>query len=194
MNNHCKLLLISTILGITCLGCAPEAEPKVDYEQLTIQMMRDLTPYLIGTWNLREVHVKLRGPGYKNPLNLTKDSTFRNLATMSIVPATKPRLLPVEGRYKEFEGTIRYGNKTYPIHFSMWPGYWVYDRKSPQAFLLFSYQFPEGPHITEPEEQFLDDLGLIYENFSLETTIGQPGMKWVGVNRGIDRIDFVKQQ
>ena len=75
----------------------------------------------------------------------------------------------------------------------MWPGTWVYSQKGPQAFLLFNYRFPDGLHVAEPEEIFLENLGLIYETFSLETTVGQPTMKWVGLNRGIQQIDFVKQ-
>ena len=195
MNTTCKLLLLWAFLGITCLGCTPKAEPepKIDYQQLMTQIMKDLSPQLIGTWNLREVRVKLRSPGYGNPLNLTKDSIFRNLATMTIVPATKPRTLPIDPRRGEYEGTIRYRNKTYPIRLNMWPSTWVYERKGPQAFLLLDYNFPEGIRTTESEEQFLVDLGLVYDTFSLETTIGQPTMKWVGLNRGIDRIEFVKQ-
>lgn len=186
-------LLLSIIVGITCLGCTRDTVPQVDYDQVSVRMMKELAPQLVGTWKLRRVRVNPQGPNRINRLNLTKDSTFRDLATLTIVPAVKPRTLPRDPRRSEYDGTIEYGNKTYPIQFDMWPGIWVYSGKGPQAFLLFSYRFPDGLHTIEPEEEFLEKLGLINETFSLETTLGQPTMKWVGLNRGIDQIDFVKQ-
>ena len=183
-----RILLLSNILSVLCLGCTPDKAPKVDYDQISTQVMNELAPQLVGTWKLNQVRVNPQG------LNLAKDSTFQNLATLTIIPAAKPRTLPKDSRRSEYDGTIRYGNKTYPIQFDMWPGPRVYSGKGPQAFLLFSYQFPDGLHTVEPEEEFLEKLGLINENFSLETTVGQPTMKWIGLSRGIDRIDFVKQQ
>lgn len=102
--------------------------------------------------------------------------------------------MPKDPRRGEYDGTIQYGSKTYPVQFDMWPGTGILSQKGPQAFLLFGYRFPDGLHITEPEEEFLEKLGLINETFSLETTVGQPTMKWVGLNRGIERIDFIKHR
>lgn len=193
MDINIRLLLTSIILSVTVLSCTPQAEPKVDYDKISAQMMNDLAPQLVGTWKLSQVHVNPNGPNRINRLNLRKDSTFRDLATLTIVPADKPRMLPKDPRRGEYDGTIRYGSKTYPIKFDMWAGPQVYSGKGPQAFLLFSYRFPDGIHVAEPEEKFLEDLGLVDENFSLETTLGQPTMKWVGLNRGIDYIQFIKQ-
>lgn len=190
MNRNSKLLLVSASLSLIGLRCTPDAAPKVDYDQVSINVMKDLAPQLVGTWKLRQVRVNFQGP---NRINLTKDSTFQDLATLTVVPAAKPRTLPKDTRRGEFDGTLQFGNKTYPIQFDTWPGTWIYSGKGPQAFLLFSYQFPNGLHTIELEEEFLEKLGLIHETFSLETTFGQPTMKWVGLNRGIDQIDFVKQ-
>ncbi|WP_162389422.1 hypothetical protein [Spirosoma endbachense] len=70
---------------------------------------------------------------------------------------------------------------------------WIVSKKGPQTFFLFEYHFPDGSHLTEPEEAFLQHVGLIGDNFSLETTVGQPTMIWRGLNRGIERIELVRQ-
>lgn len=184
-----------SFMSLLWLQCTPEAAPKPDYDQLAAQVMADLKPQLIGTWTLRQVRVSPNGPNRLNRLHLTKDSTFQDLAVMTIVPAAKPRMTPTNPKRGEYDGTIQYKNKTYPIQFDMWPGTRVYSstQQGPQAFLLFSYRFPDGVHYPEPEEIFLENLGLIDENFSLEITAGQPTMKWVGLNQEIQQIDFVKK-
>lgn len=184
-----------SLLSLLCLQCTPDASPKSDYDQIAAQVMVDLKPQLVGTWKLRQVQVSPNGLNRLNRLNLTKDSTFQDLAILTIVPAAKPRMTPADPKRGEYDGTIQYKNKTYPIQFDMWPGPRVYSptQQGPQAFLLFSYRFPDGLHVAEPEETFLENIGLINETFSLETTAGQPTlMRWVGLNREIQQIDFVK--
>ncbi|GAB2522006.1 hypothetical protein [Spirosoma aerophilum] len=196
MKNKIRQKLMSYVgclVSLFCLQCTLDTPPKINYDQVAAQLMTDLKPQLVGTWKLRQVRVSPKMGN--NRLNLTKDSTFQDLATMTIVPALKPRTTPTDPQQGEYDGTIQYKNKTYPIQFDMWPGTRVYNptQQGPQAFLLFSYHFPDGIRYPEPEETFLEDLGLIYETFSLETDLGQPTMKWVGLNRGIQQIDFVKQ-
>jgi hypothetical protein len=184
-----------SVLILCCWQCTPDAPPKIDYDQLAAQVMTELKPQLVGTWTLGQVHVSPNGPNRINRLNLSQDTTFRDVALLTIVPAASPRQQPVDPRYGEYDGTIQYKTKTYPIQFNTWPGPRVYSpsRQGPQAFLLFSFHFPNGPRFPEAEEAFLENLGLINETFSLETTVGQPTMKWVGLNGSIQRIDFVKQ-
>lgn len=185
-----------SLLSLLCLQCTPDAAPKPDYDQIAAQVMADLKPQLIGTWKLRQVRVSPNGLNRLNRLNLTKDSTFQDLTILTIVPAAEPRMTPTDPKRGEYDGIIQYKNKTYPIQFDMWPGTRVYSptHQGPQAFLLFSYRFPDGLRYPEAEETFLEKLGLINENFSLETTAGQPTMKWVGLSREIQQIDFVKQR
>ncbi|GAB3899012.1 hypothetical protein GCM10028825_48690 [Spirosoma agri] len=184
-----------SLLSLACWQCAPDALPQIDYDQRAAQLMTDLKPQLVGTWKLRQVHVSPNGPNRINRLNLSKDSTFQDVALLTIVPAASPRQTPVDARYSDYDGTLQYKTKTYPVQFNTWPGPRVYSpsQQGPQAFLLFSFHFPNGTRFPEAEETFLENLGLINETFSLETTAGQPTMQWVGLNRGIQRIDFVRQ-
>lgn len=185
----------TSLVSLLCLQCTPGAAPKPDYDQLAAQVMTELKPQLVGTWTFRQVWVSPNGLNRLNRLNLSKDSTFQDLAVLTIVPAAKPRMTPADPKRSEYDGTIQYKNRIYPIQFDMWAGPRVYSptQQGPQAFLLFSYRFPDSSHRAEPEEIFLEKLGLIDENFSLETTAGQPTMRWVGLGREIQQIDFVKQ-
>jgi hypothetical protein len=184
-----------SLVGFGCWQCTPDTPPKIDYDQRAAQVMTELKPQLVGTWKLQQVHVTPNGPNRINRLNLSRDSTLQDVALLTVVPAVVPRQTPVDPRYSEYDGTIQYKTKTYPVQFNMWPGTRIYsqNQQGPQAFLLFSFRFPNGTRFPEPEETFLENLGLINETFSLETTVGQPTMQWVGLNRGIQRIDFVKQ-
>lgn len=193
-----NLLILSVILSLLVWQCSPEqpiASQKVDYDLSSAQLMKDLAPQIVGKWILRQVHVKyLKNDYYQSQTKVTKDSTFQNLATLTIVPAAVPRTAPRDLRRGEYDGSITYGNKTYPIQFNMLASYdWVATKKGPQTFFLFEYGFPTGSHLVEPEEAFLKNLGLVGDNFSLETTIGQPTMIWRGANRGVEQIELVKQ-
>lgn len=183
-----------SLISVACWQCMPVTPNQINHDQLAAQIMTDLKPQLVGTWKLSQVLVSPNGPNRINRLRLTKDSTFRDVALLRIVSAATPRQTPVDPRYSDYEGTIQYQTKTYPIQFSMWPGPRVYNsgQQGPQAFLLFTFHFPDGLHYPEKEEEFLQNLGLINETYSLETTIGQPTMRWVGLNLGIQQIEFVK--
>lgn len=192
-----NILILSTFLSMAGWQCSPDnsvAPPKVDYDQASSQLMKDLAPQIVGQWTLRQVQVKYKNEYGQNQIKLTKDSIFRNLATLTIVPAAVPRTSPRDLRRGEYDGTIQYRSKTYPVQFNMMANYgWLASKKGPQTFFLFEYRFPDGSHLTEPEEAFLQNIGLIGDNFSLETTIGQPTMIWRGLNRGIERIELVRQ-
>ncbi|GAB3911454.1 hypothetical protein GCM10028803_52930 [Larkinella knui] len=168
--------------------------PKIDYDQVSIQLMQDLAPRIIGTWTLQKVYVKHNPKLYfRDQVKLTKDSTFLNLARLTIRPAAVPRSIPRDYRRGEFDGTLEYGGKTYPVQFDIRADYgWLINKKGPQGIFLFQYHFPNGSRIVEPEEAFLKDLGLIDDNFSMEVSDGQPTMVWRGFNRGVEKIDFVK--
>lgn len=186
------------MLSLFAWQCSPEqpiTSQKINYDQASIQLMKDLNAQITGQWLLRQVQVKyLKNDYYQSQTKVTKDSTFQNVATMTIVPARVPRTSPRDLRRGEYDGTITYRGKTYPIQFDMLASYdWVATQKGPQTFFLLEYGFPTGSHQTEAEESFLKNVGLVGDNFSLETTIGQPTMIWRGYNRGVERIELVKQ-
>jgi hypothetical protein len=195
-----NLLIVSAFLSLISWQCSPDSSStpskveEIDYDQASSQLMKNLAPHVVGQWTLRQVQVKYQNEYGHNQIKLTRDTTFQNLATLTIVPAVIPRTSPVDPRRGEYDGTISYKNKTYPIQLNMRANpEWIYSKKGPQTLFLFEYHFPSGSHLTEPEEAFLQNIGLVGDNFSLETTIGQPTMIWRGYNRGIERIDFVRQ-
>jgi hypothetical protein len=192
-----NLIVLFALLNLISWGCSPNDSTtpvKVDYDQASRDLMNELAPQIVGQWTLRTVQVKYKNWAGQHQIGLTKDTTFQNLATLRIVPAKIPRSSPVDSRRGEYDGTITYGSKSYPVSFDMLANpEWIVSKKGPQTFFLFDYHFPNGSHQTEPEEAFLKNVGLVGDNFSLETTIGQPTMIWRGLNRGIDRIELVRQ-
>lgn len=192
-----NLLALFALLNLLSWGCSPNepvAPAKVDYDQASRQLMQELAPQIVGQWNLRQVQIRFKNESGQRELKITKDTTFQNLATLRITPAKIPRSSPIDTRRGEYDGTISYGGKTYPISFDMLANpEWIVSKKGPQTFFLFGYHFPNGSHITEPEENFLQNVGLVGDNFSLEVVSGEPKMIWRGLNRGVERIDLIKQ-
>lgn len=192
-----NLFVLFALLNLLSWRCSPNesaAPVKVDYDQASRQLMQELAPQIVGRWNLRQVQVKYKNENGQRELKITKDTTFQNLATLTIIPAKIPRSSPVDTRRGEYDGTINYGGKTYPISFDMLANAeWIVSKKGPQTFFLFQYHFPNGSHIAEPEENFLQNVGLVGDNFSLEVISGQPKMIWRGLNRGVERIDLIRQ-
>ncbi|MFD2572225.1 hypothetical protein ACFSUS_16400 [Spirosoma soli] len=197
MKNYLFTLLITSLLFYQCTQSkevAPNA-PNIDYDQESIELMKTLAPQIVGQWKLRQVKIKYQNYNTsQKELKIAKDTTLLDIATLTIVPAAVPRSSPRDFRRGEYDGTIKYGNKTYPVQFDMLANAdWIINRKGPQTFFLFSYRFPNGSHLTEPEEAFLQKIGLVGDNFSLETTSKQSTMIWRGLNRGIEQIELVKQ-
>lgn len=192
-----NLLVLFALLNLLSWRCSPNesvAPVKVDYDQASSQLMQELAPQIVGQWNLRQVQVKYKNESGQRELKITKDTTFQNLATLTIIPAKIPRSSPVDTRRGEYDGTISYGGKTYPVSFDMLANpEWIVSKKGPQTFFLFQYHFPNGSHFTEPEENFLQNVGLVGDNFTLEVISGEPKMIWRGLNRGIERIDLIRQ-
>ncbi|MPR32081.1 hypothetical protein [Salmonirosea aquatica] len=188
-----KYLFIGlTILSLTLMGCTPEnvvLVPKINYDQASIDLMKELTPQLEGRWNLRQVDVKYKSYNRQSEIGIYQDTTFQNLATLTVVRSSRQ----VYSQYFEFEGTIEYKKKIYPIKFNLLVHYgWIEKKQGPQAVLLFQYN-SKVDHVVEPEENFLEYLGLINDNFNLEVFPDKRKMVWKGLSRGIEKIDFEKQ-
>jgi len=189
------LLPISLLFGQCSLDKQEDAAPAINYDQASITLMEKVTPQLVGNWELRQVNIKIQSYNQdQKKLGLTQDTVFRNLATMVIRTATVPRSNPRDARHPDFEGSISYQGKTYPIYFRLIANAErVYNDQGPQAFFLLEYNFPMGTRLPEPEETFLDNLGLMGDNYSLELFEGQPRMTWRGLNRGVEKIELHKQ-
>lgn len=190
-----SLLLLATVtLFAQCAKTAgPAPTPRVDYDQKSAAIVQALSPSVPGNWQLRRLSIKAQSfnTGQKE-LGLVRDTVFQDFATLSIQPAPSGRSIP-DPRYASFSGLLHFRTKTYPVRFevSASPDRLFNDR-GPQGTFVMKYNFPVGAHPTEPEEQFLEYLGFINENFSLDVVSGQPAMTWRGLSRGIDRIDLVR--
>lgn len=179
------------ILSLTNIGCTPEnvgLVPKINYDQASIDLMNELTPQITGRWNLRQVKVKYQSYNQQSEIGISQDTTFQNLATLTVVRSNQQR----DPRYGEFEGTIEYNRKTHSVKFYLLASYdWFHKKTGPQASFLFEYNF-KVIHTIEPEEKFLEDLGLIGDNFYLEVLPSQKKMIWKGLNRELERIELEK--
>ena len=188
-------LLATVALFAQCAKNSPQVAPnaRVDYDQKSADIVRALSPSVPGTWQLRRAYVKAQSynTGQKE-LGLVRDTVFQDFATLSLQPAVSGRSVP-DPRYASFAGLLHFRTKTYPVRFEVTasPDRLINDR-GPQGTFLLEYDFPVGTHPVEPEEQYLEYLGFINENFSLEVVSGQPAMTWRGLSRGLDRIELVK--
>ncbi|GAA4042643.1 hypothetical protein GCM10022409_30720 [Hymenobacter glaciei] len=188
------MLLVSGLLFAQCSRTS-EPAPKVDYDQKSAKIVQAVSPVVVGDWTLRRVHITAQPHNSgQRELGIVRDTTFENLATLSIQSAPS-RHSSGDPRYAHFTGLLRFRTKTYPIQFelSASPQHLFHD-EGPQAVFLFEYNFPVGSHLTEPEEHLLQyNLGLIGDHFSLEVVPGQfNAMTWRGLSRGIDKIELVK--
>lgn len=177
--------------------CSPNEGlyPKIDYDQASIELMQEIQPKIVGQWTLRQVNIKYQDFNYsQKQLKITKDTAFVDFATLSIIPTNEPRRSPRDLRTGEYDGMIQFGTKTYPIQFDLRSNAeWIYSEKGPQAFFSFSYKFPVGTRVTESEERFLEDIGLMNDTFSLEFSTDPKKMIWRGLNRGVSRIEMTKK-
>lgn len=194
-----KHLLALLLMGLVLSQCLPDKAlnptTKINFDQRMIELMRELEPTLVGQWKLRQVRIKHQTGNYRQKeLNITKDTAFVDFATLTITPAAQARSIPKDLRRGEYDGIIEYAGKSYPIQFNLLAGAeWIVSQKGPQGFFLLDYRFPPGIRYTETEEEFLEDLGLIGDNFSLEVGAQQRTMVWRGLNRGVDFIELVKK-
>jgi hypothetical protein len=178
------------------LACEKNDDPgvkaeKIDYRKASIELMDSIRPKLIGTWNMKEVNVKTSP--YSIDVGINKDTTLKDFAVLDITS--------IDNYSQEFNlehndvtGVLKFKSKIYPVGFRMMSTPTRIVRKfGPQVFTLFEYRFPVGSHVTENEESYLWNLGLIGENYSLEISPDGKKMVWKGLNRAIKDIQFVKK-
>ena len=184
---HYLLLLPFAGLAASCAS-TPEVEPALTYDEKEAAVLKQVAPQVAGQWTLTDVKY-VRRPLFQYPASLPRDTVLAQLATLTIAPASVPR---PSGR-PEFEGQLTYGSKTYPVRFSLYASpERVVRQQGPSAYFLLEYNFSVGSHQTEPEEQFLQDIGLVGEQFTLEAEAGQTTMQWKGLNRHLKSITLRK--
>ena len=169
---------------------APALAPKPDYDRESARIIQALRPVVAGDWVLRRVFIKAQAGHYgQAKLGIRRDTVFQDLATLTLQPP--PAGSAVSDPRSPIVGSLRFRSKTYPVRLELLAApERVVNNKGPQVFFLLQTNFPIGSRPTESEEQFLDYLGLLSENFSLEVTDEQPGMTWRGLNRGIEKIEL----
>ncbi len=174
---------------------APEAAPKTDYRQEGITLMQQLKPQLTGTWDLRRVAVKrLNNAYYQIRAGITKDTVFQDFAVLTLAPAVASRYTPRNPQYGEFEGTLQYKSKVFPVYIALRiETEYAQTHQGPQAIFSLDLNREPGSYPLDLDERFLSDVGVLFDNFYLETTPGQPRMVWRGLNRGVDRMEFQKR-
>ena len=166
-----------------------DVAPKVD-EQAKMEYLKNLVPHITGTFDMRKVQIKRQNIASLAEFKLDRDTTLTDFATLTLT------LAPVQygSEFSRYEGEIRYKAKKYPVQFDLIAGPWLYNQKGkgPKAYFLIQYNYPVGTsHLVEDEERFLEKIGLVSDNFSLETTSGP--MIWKGSDRAIEQIDFVRR-
>lgn len=189
------LLALAASLSTACTRHA-DPSPSPTFDEASVALMRELTPQLTGTWTLQQVHVQFK-PGFSYPgrPSFPRDTTMDQFATLSLQPAVLPASA-TDPRYPQLEGTLTYQGLAYPVRLRLLAtAERVLRQQGPYATFLFEYvpRVSGGSRPTTPTEEFLQFVGLLGENFSLELPVaGQPVMIWRGVSRGIEHIDLRK--
>jgi hypothetical protein len=185
-----RLFLPTVLLGLTCslTNCSQRSDPapKLDYDQASRELMQTLAPQVVGTWTLRQVQVSFQS---YNPhhalLPLRGDTLLQNLATLTLVAAKTPRNARADARYPEFEGQLYFRGHDYPVYLQLLASPdQVVNHQGPQAHFLLETNYPVGWRQRDAGEEWLTNLGLLADNYSLELVAGQPLMHWRGLNRG----------
>jgi hypothetical protein len=187
-----SIILFSIAIIMLFCGCTQEriTLPLIDKDQASAKLMKELAPQLVGNWSMSEIRIKHQNSTFHHELKIKNDTILTDFATLSLTLSdTKMDQAP-----SRYEGYLRYGNNSYPIRMELLAGPWIFNQKGPKAFFLLDSNFPIGSsHIVKPEEYYLQQIGLLFENFSLEVTAGEPTMIWRGLNRGIEQIRFSKK-
>ncbi|PQA56846.1 hypothetical protein [Siphonobacter curvatus] len=163
----------------------------IDKDQVSTKLMNDLVPQLRGKWLIKQLKVKPRNDTFHSEIGIKKDTVLTDFAKLTLAPST----VQYFQTSTQYEGHIEFAGKTYPIRFELRAtSNWIFSNEIPQAFFLLEYNFPDGySAVTTKEQYYLQQIGLLLDNFTLETTIGQTQMTWRGLNRGIDQVILVKQ-
>ena len=181
-------LLPLLVLFTQCTKAPPVTPgPPPTYAEREAALLQGVAPRVPGRWTLTEVHYR-RQPHFDAPAGWPSDTVVAQLATLVLAPVRVP-LASQQGR-PEFEGALTYAGKTYPVYLALWANPdRVVNQQGPPAYFSLEYHFPVGAHQTAVEEQFLQDVGLIGRQFTLDVTANQPVlMYWKGLGHHLQSI------
>jgi len=168
------------------------SEPKIDFNTAAVKLMDSIRPDLYGTWQMQEMKV-VPSPPSTAEIGIHKDTVLKNIATLSINQIDYDTN-ELYRRRNDVTGTLTFGNKTYPVGFTMnASANRIYHKTGPQVFGLFEYRFSDESHVTAKEEMYLIYLTLIGENFEMQLSDDGRLMQWKGLNGAIKGIRLVKK-
>jgi len=195
MKRVLSLIFAFSLILLACKkneGEEVNVKEEIDYTKASIELMDSIRPKLSGTWNMKEVDVKVFPP-YTNEVGIKSDTTLKDFAVLDITTVDNYS----QDFYLEHNnvtGLLKFKSKTYPVGFTMMSTPTRIAKKTgPQVFTLFEYRFGDGSHVTENEESYLWNLSLIGENYSIEISPDGKTMVWKGLSRAIKSIYFVKK-
>jgi hypothetical protein len=165
-------------------------EEKIDFNEASVKLMDTIRPDLYGTWKMKEVNVKPFAP-QTSEIGIYKDTTLIDFAILNITSVNN------YSKYNQVSndvtGVLEFQHKSYPVGFTMRAtGDRIFKKQGPQIFALFEFRFLVGSHPTEKEEDYLQSLTLIGNNYTIEISSDGQKMVWKGLNRAIKEIQFVK--
>jgi hypothetical protein len=186
MNLRLVVLFFCVGLG----GCAPQ-EPVLTPTEQTIKFVDELRPLFVGAWRIEQIQLSAeRLKTVYNPLNIRKDTLLQDVATVTIGPAVErpygdPRVL-------KLEGNLTFRTIAFPIRISLSP---QQNGGITKGTLNLMTNFTELTTTTISPAQstaigYLQDVGLLTDNFSVDLVPGQPRMTWRGLNRGITSVSL----
>lgn len=189
-----KKIFVSALVGLFMLSACqknnnlPEEE-KIDRDKATIALMDSIRPRLLGSWKMKSVSVKPFAP-HTSEIGIYKDTVLYGFAELHLNQVNN------SGYYQKGNdvlGVIKFRSKYYPVGFRMLAREdRILHKKGPQAVALFEYRFPDGKHFAEPEEDYLNNLTLIGDNFDIEISTDGKVMTWKGLSRAVKSIRFEK--
>jgi hypothetical protein len=186
-------------LGVLLGACEVQesTQPIFDKDAKQIEIATFVQKQLLGFWTIETLESDfrtLKEIGCADEAGITKDTIFRNFATLKITEVIY-RSTPVDLRHPTMIGFLYYKNLKIPISFELGSSpEKIFKNSGPENFIFLEYNFPVGVREKPKEERFLEYLGLIQENFSLDlNTIGAKTMIWKGISRGVRQIAFKKK-
>jgi hypothetical protein len=192
-----RLAGLAFMFCVILLGCNKEEETsvrevKVDYHKESIRVMDEMRPKLYGSWTMESLtydptKTATGGTGSK------KDTTLLNFGTLNINLVDNSSR-PDRPENNDVTGGLTFRKKLYPIGFKMLASAeGINNRPGPQTFAFFEFRFPEGSHITEADESYLQNLTLIGNNYSISMSKDGKTMVWQALNGAMKNISFVKK-
>jgi hypothetical protein len=177
---------------IACCFCfwgCDSAKTDPTPTELTIQFVNQLRPQLVGTWQLRHAQISSKKQvSVYHSTGITKDTLLKEVATLMLVAWSDE---VVDERILHLGGTLRFRAKDYPIHIKLWPNQ---NNPKTKGFLFIDYHYQQGLNLNTADADYLSAIGLIGENFNLETELGDSTMTWKGLNRAIVAANFTKNK